>query len=118
MQIPLMSAATRQQQAAAQALGAEQQQAAAANAAVAAGASPWAAAAAHAAALAAMQARYGTSQQQQYNAAHSLQNIVGAGALANFGAQLAGSYGAAAMQTTPTAQVCWRFELPYHIAAS
>ncbi|KAL4855458.1 Dual specificity protein kinase YAK1 [Chlorella vulgaris] len=104
MQIPLMSAATRQQQAAAQALGAEQQQAAAANVAVAAGASPWAAAAAHAAALAAMQARYGTSQQQQYNAAHSLQNIVGAGALANFGAQLAGSYGAAAMQTTPTAQ--------------
>jgi hypothetical protein len=72
----------------------------------AAAASPWAAAAAHAAAVAAMQARYGASlpgQAGQYNVAASLQNVLGAGPLA--AAQLAGSYGAAAMQTTPLAQV-------------
>lgn len=88
MAIPLASAAARQQQATSLAASAEQ------AAAAAAAASPWAAATAHAAAMAAVQARYGSYPQQQYNAAHSLQNIVGL-------PQMASSYGAAAMQGTP-----------------
>jgi hypothetical protein len=107
MQIPLVSAAARQQHAAAMAAGPDQQQQQQ-QAAVAA--SPWAAAAAHAAAVAAVQARYGSfpqHQHQQYNAAHSLQNIMGAGPLGAAGmqaAQMAGSYGMAAgamMRGTP-----------------
>lgn len=85
MAIPLASAAARQQQAAEQA------------AAAAAAASPWAAATAHAAAMAAVQARYG-SYPQQYNVAHSLQNIMG---VPPGMAQMAGSYGGAAMQGAP-----------------
>ena len=73
-------------------------------------ASPWAAAAAHAAAVAAVQARYGSfpqQQHQQYNAAHSLQSIMGAGPLGAASmqaAQIAGSYGRTAgalMHGTP-----------------
>ena len=108
MQIPLASAAARQQHMAAMAAGLDHQQQQQQQAAVAA--SPWAAAAAHAAAVAAVQARYGSfpqQQHQQYNAAHSLQNIMGAGPLGAAGmqaAQMAGSYGMAAgatMRGTP-----------------
>ncbi|KAI7842822.1 hypothetical protein COHA_003568 [Chlorella ohadii] len=89
MAIPLASAGARQQQAATLAASAEQ------AAAAAAAASPWAAATAHAAAMAAVQARYGSHPQQQYNVAHSLQNIMAV-------PQMAGSFGVAGMQGTPT----------------
>lgn len=92
MAIPLASAAMRQQQAAALAATSEQ------AAAAAAAASPWAAATAHAAAMAAVQARYGSYPQQQYNVAHSLQNIMGV-------PQMAGSFGATTMQGTPVRRV-------------
>lgn len=88
MAIPLASAGARQQQAATLAASAEQ------AAAAAAAASPWAAATAHAAAMAAVQARYGSHPQQQYNVAHSLQNIMAV-------PQMAGSFGVAGMQGTP-----------------